>query len=78
MFFLIVVNLVYAFFETFAIIHAVTEGGPARATEILVDKVYRDGEGLGGSSAQSGILMALVIALAVLQFRYIERGVHYQ
>jgi sn-glycerol 3-phosphate transport system permease protein len=65
-FFLIVVNLVYAFFETFPIIHAVTSGGPARATEILVYKVYRDGvEGLdlGGSSAQSVILMLIVIAL---------------
>jgi sn-glycerol 3-phosphate transport system permease protein len=80
-FFLIVVNLVYAFFETFAIIHAVTSGGPARATEILVYKVFRDGvEGLdlGGSSAQSVILMALVITLTVLQFRYVERRVQYQ
>ena len=80
-FFLIVVNLVYAFFETFAIIHAVTSGGPARATEILVYKVFRDGvEGLdlGGSSAQSVILMLIVIALTVLQFRYIERRVQYQ
>ncbi|MGH6903850.1 MAG: sn-glycerol-3-phosphate ABC transporter permease UgpA [Geminicoccaceae bacterium] len=79
-FFLIVVNLVYAFFETFAIIHAVTSGGPARATEILVYKVFRDGvEGLdlGGSSAQSVILMAIVIALTVLQFRYVERRVQY-
>ena len=80
-FFLIVVNLVYAFFETFAIIHAVTSGGPARATEILVYKVFRDGvEGLdlGGSSAQSVILMLIVIALTVLQFRYVERRVQYQ
>jgi sn-glycerol 3-phosphate transport system permease protein len=80
-FFLIVVNLVYAFFETFAIIHAVTSGGPARATEILVYKVFRDGvEGLdlGGSSAQSVILMVIVIALTVLQFRYVERRVQYQ
>ena len=80
-FFLIVVNLVYAFFETFAIIHAVTSGGPARATEILVYKVYRDGvEGLdlGGSAAQSVILMLIVIALTVLQFRYVERRVQYQ
>jgi sn-glycerol 3-phosphate transport system permease protein len=77
----VVVNLVYAFFETFAIIHAVTSGGPARATEILVYKVYRDGvEGLdlGGSAAQSVILMLLVIALTVLQFRYVERRVQYQ
>jgi sn-glycerol 3-phosphate transport system permease protein len=80
-FFLVVVNLVYAFFETFAIIHAVTSGGPARATEILVYKVYRDGvEGLdlGGSAAQSVILMAIVITLTVLQFRYVERRVQYQ
>jgi sn-glycerol 3-phosphate transport system permease protein len=80
-FFLIVVNLVYAFFETFAIIHAVTSGGPARATEILVYKVFRDGvEGLdlGGSSAQSVILMLIVIALTVIQFRYVERRVQYQ
>jgi sn-glycerol 3-phosphate transport system permease protein len=80
-FFLVVVNLVYAFFETFAIIHAVTSGGPARATEILVYKVYRDGvEGLdlGGSAAQSVILMLIVIALTVLQFRYVERRVQYQ
>jgi sn-glycerol 3-phosphate transport system permease protein len=80
-FFLVVVNLVYAFFETFAIIDAVTSGGPARATEILVFKVYRDGFvglDLGGSSAQSVILMLIVIALTVVQFRYIERRVQYQ
>jgi sn-glycerol 3-phosphate transport system permease protein len=79
-FFLLVVNLVYAFFETFAIIHAVTGGGPARATEILVFKVYRDGFealDLGGSSAQSVILMIIVICLTVIQFRYIERRVQY-
>lgn len=79
-FFLIVVNVVYAFFETFAIIHAVTSGGPARATEILVFKVYKDGfEGLdlGGSAAQSVVLMAIVIALTVVQFRYVERRVEY-
>jgi sn-glycerol 3-phosphate transport system permease protein len=79
-FFLIVVNVVYAFFETFGIIHAVTQGGPARATEILVYKVFRDGfEGLdlGGSAAQSVILMGIVITLTVVQFRYIERRVQY-
>jgi sn-glycerol 3-phosphate transport system permease protein len=79
-FFLVVVNVVYAFFETFGIIHAVTQGGPARATEILVYKVYRDGFvglDLGSSAAQSVILMAIVIALTVVQFRYIERRVHY-
>jgi len=80
-FFLVVVNLVYSFFETFAVIHATTSGGPARATEILVYKVYRDGfEGLdlGGSSAQSVILMIIVITLTVIQFRYVERRVQYQ
>lgn len=80
-FFLLVVNIVYAFFETFPIVHAVTGGGPARATEILVYKVFRDGfEGLdlGGSAAQSVILMAIVITLTIIQFRYIERRVQYQ
>lgn len=79
-FFLLVVNIVYAFFETFAIIHATTRGGPANATEILVYKVYRDGFvglDLGGSAAQSVILMAIVITLTVVQFRYIERKVQY-
>jgi sn-glycerol 3-phosphate transport system permease protein len=80
-FFLIVVNVVYAFFETFGIIHAVTQGGPARATEILVYKVFRDGFiglDLGGSAAQSVILMLIVVLLTVVQFRYIERRVQYQ
>jgi sn-glycerol 3-phosphate transport system permease protein len=80
-FFLVVVNLVYAFFETFGIIHAVTSGGPARATEILVYKVYRDGFialDLGGSAAQSVILMLIVITLTALQFLYVERRVQYQ
>ena len=79
-FFLVVVNVVYAFFDTFGIIHAVTHGGPAKATEILVYKVYNDGFvglDLGGSAAQSAILMALVIGLTVIQFRYIERRVQY-
>ena len=79
-FFLIVVNLVYAFFETFGIIHAVTQGGPYKSTEILVYKVYNDGFvglDLGGSSAQSVILMIIVISLTVFQFRYIERRVQY-
>ncbi|MEE9251691.1 MAG: sn-glycerol-3-phosphate ABC transporter permease UgpA [Alphaproteobacteria bacterium] len=79
-FFLIVVNIVYAFFDTFGIIHAVTSGGPAGATNILVYKVYNDGFiglDLGGSAAQSVVLMAIVIALTVFQFRYIERKVHY-
>jgi sn-glycerol 3-phosphate transport system permease protein len=80
-FFLVVVNLVYAFFDTFGIIHAVTSGGPARATEILVYKVFRDGFialDLGGSAAQSVILMLIVITLTALQFHYVERRVQYQ
>ncbi|MGH6946328.1 MAG: sn-glycerol-3-phosphate ABC transporter permease UgpA [Kiloniellales bacterium] len=79
-FFLLVVNLVYAFFETFGIIHTVTGGGPGQATTILVYKVYADGFvglDLGSSSAQSVILMLVVIALTVIQFRFIERRVHY-
>ena len=79
-FFLIVVNVVYAFFETFGIIHAVTQGGPYKSTEILVYKVYNDGFvglDLGSSSAQSVILMIIVISLTVFQFRYIERRVQY-
>ena len=74
------VNLVYAFFDTFGIIHAVTGGGPAKATETLVYKVFNDGFiGLdfGGSAAQSVVLMAIVIGLTVIQFRYIERRVMY-
>jgi len=79
-FFLLVVNTVYAFFDTFGIIHAVTGGGPAKATETLVYKVYNDGFVnliLGDSAAQSVILMAIVIALTAVQFRYVERKVHY-
>jgi sn-glycerol 3-phosphate transport system permease protein len=79
-FFLLVVNLVYAFFDTFGIIDAATEGGPSRATTTLVYKVFHDGfKGLdlGGSAAQSVILMAIVISLTVVQFRYIERKVQY-
>ncbi len=79
-FFLLVVNIVYAFFDTFGVIHAVTGGGPAKATEILVYKVYYDGVhalDLGASSAQSAILMLIVIALTFVQFRFIERRVHY-
>lgn len=79
-FFLLVVNVVYAFFDTFAIIDAATSGGPAKATEILVYKVYHDGFkalDLGGSAAQSVILMVIVIALTVVQFRYVERKVSY-
>jgi sn-glycerol 3-phosphate transport system permease protein len=79
-FFLLVVNVVYAFFDTFGVIHAVTGGGPGKATEILVYKVYYDGMialDLGGSAAQSVILMAIVIGLTVVQFRYVEKQVHY-
>jgi sn-glycerol 3-phosphate transport system permease protein len=79
-FFLIVVNIVYAFFDTFGVIHNVTQGGPSKATEILVYKVWYDGivgTDLGGSAAQSVVLMAIVIALTAIQFRFIERRVHY-
>jgi sn-glycerol 3-phosphate transport system permease protein len=78
--FLRVVNIVYAFFDTFGIIDASTSGGPGKSTEILVYKVYADGfKGLdlGGSAAQSVILMAIVIGLTVIQFRYVERKVTY-
>jgi sn-glycerol 3-phosphate transport system permease protein len=79
-FFLLVVNIVYAFFDTFGIIDAVTNGGPAKATEVLVYKVYYDGVvalNLGTSSAQSVILMGIVILLTAIQFRYVEKKVHY-
>jgi len=79
-FFLLVVNVVYAFFDTFAIVDAATSGGPVQATSILVFKVYQDGVqalDLGGSAAQSVVLMAIVIALTVVQFRFIERKVQY-
>jgi sn-glycerol 3-phosphate transport system permease protein len=79
-FFLLVVNIVYAFFETFAIVDAITQGGPGQETSILVYKVYHDGFkalDFGGSAAQSVILMAIVITLTVLQFRFIERRVNY-
>jgi sn-glycerol 3-phosphate transport system permease protein len=79
-FFLMVVNVVYAFFDTFAIIDASTGGGPVQATTILVFKVYQDGTqalDLNSSAAQSVILMAIVVALSVIQFRYVERKVQY-
>ena len=79
-FFLLVVNTVYAFFDTFGIIHSVTGGGPAKATETLVYKVYNDGFvnlNLGSSAAQSVILMVIVIALTAFQFRFVEKRVHY-
>ena len=79
-FFLLVVNVVYAMFDTFGVIHATTQGGPSQATNTLVYKVYADGfvgTNLGSSAAQSVVLMAIVIALTVVQFRYIERRVNY-
>jgi sn-glycerol 3-phosphate transport system permease protein len=79
-FYLLVVNIVYAFFNTFGIIHAMTRGGPGKATETLVYKVWSDGFvglDLGGSAAQSVILMAIVVLLTLVQFRFIERRVHY-
>lgn len=79
-FFLLTVNLVYAFFDTFGVIHALTQGGPAKATETLIYKVYVDGVenlNLGASAAQSVILMLIVIAVTAVQFRFIERKVHY-
>lgn len=79
-FFLLVINTTYAFFDTFGIIHAVTGGGPGKATETLVYKVYNDGFVnliLGDSAAQSVILMVIVIALTAFQFRYVEKKVHY-
>jgi sn-glycerol 3-phosphate transport system permease protein len=80
LFFLLTVNLVYVFFDTFGIIDATTTGGPAKATETLVYKVYADGKGggdLGSSAAQSVVLMIIVIALTAFQFRFIERRVSY-
>jgi sn-glycerol 3-phosphate transport system permease protein len=79
-FFLLVINLVYAFCDTFAVIHATTSGGPGTATTTLVYKVFHDGFeslDLGGSAAQSVILMLIVGGLTIIQFRYIERNIHY-
>ena len=79
-FFLLVINIVYAFFETFAIVDATTHGGPGKATSILVYRVYYDGfkaMDMGGSAAQSVILMLVVVVLTVLQFRFVERKVQY-
>lgn len=79
-FFLLVVNIVYSMFETFAVIDATTEGGPAQATNIMVYKVYFDGfigQNLGSSAAQSVILMLIVISLTVIQFRWVEKKVEY-
>ena len=79
-FFLLVVNVVYSFFETFGVIHTITSGGPQQATTILVYKVYADGfvgQDLGSSAAQSVVLLVVVGILTVLQFKYIEKKVHY-
>lgn len=79
-FFLFIMNMVFSFFETFGLIHAVTQGGPGDATTIMVYKAYMDGfvnMRIGPSAAQSAILMALVISLTVLQFRYAEKRVNY-
>jgi len=79
-FFLLVINVVYAFFDTFAIVDAATNGGPGKDTAILVYKVYYDGFkalDLGGSAAQSVVLMVIVIALTAIQFRYVEKKVQY-
>jgi len=79
-FFLLVINIVYAFFETFAIVDTATQGGPGKATAILVYKVYYDGFkalDLGGSAAQSVVLMIIVVTLTVIQFRYVEKKVQY-
>ena len=79
-FFLLVINVVYAFFDTFAIVDASTQGGPGKDTAILVYKVYYDGfkaMDLGGSAAQSVVLMAIVVGLTVIQFRFVEKRVTY-
>ena len=79
-FFLLVINVVYAFFDTFGIVDATTKGGPGKDTAILVYKVYYDGFkalDMGGSAAQSVVLMTIVIALTVLQFRFVEKKVQY-
>lgn len=79
-FFLLVINIVYAFFDTFGIIDATTQGGPGKDTSILVYKVYYDGFkalDMGGSAAQSVVLMVIVISLTVIQFRFVEKKVNY-
>ncbi|MGN6767578.1 MAG: glycerol-3-phosphate transporter permease, partial [Rhizobiaceae bacterium] len=79
-FFLLVINTVYAMFDTFAVIHATTQGGPAQATNTLVYKVFQDGFiglNIGSSATQSVVLMVIVIALTFVQFRWIERNVQY-
>jgi sn-glycerol 3-phosphate transport system permease protein len=80
LFFVTVMNIIYSFFETFGVIHMMTQGGPGGATNILVYKVYRDGFiglDLGSSAAQSIVLMSLIIVITVLQFKYVEKKVQY-
>lgn len=80
LFFVTVMNIIYSFFETFGVIHMMTQGGPGGATNILVYKVYQDGFiglDLGSSAAQSIVLMTLIIVITVLQFKYVERKVQY-
>ena len=77
---MLVINIVYAFFDTFAIVDATTHGGPGQETSILVYKVYYDGfkaMDMGGSAAQSVVLMTIVVALTVIQFRFVEKKVNY-
>jgi len=72
--------VIYAFFDTFGVIDAVTQGGPAKATEVLVFKIFLDGfkgQDYGGAAAQSVILMVIVVGLTIAQFRYVEKKVHY-
>ena len=80
LFFVTVMNIIFSFFETFGVIHAVTQGGPGGATNILVYKVYQDGFiglNLGSSAAQSIVLMGLIVIITLVQFKYVERKVHY-
>ena len=79
-FFLLVVNIVYSFFETFGVIHTITSGGPQQSTTVLVYKVFSDGfigQDLGSSAAQSVVLLVVVGLLTIIQFKYIEKRVHY-
>jgi sn-glycerol 3-phosphate transport system permease protein len=79
-FFLLVVNVVYSFFETFGVIHTITSGGPQQSTTVLVYKVFSDGfvgQDLGSSSAQSVILLFVVGLLTIVQFKFVEKRVHY-
>ena len=80
LFFVTVMNIIYSFFETFGVVHVMTQGGPGGATNILVYKVYQDGFiglNLGASSSQSVVLMTLIIVITLLQFKYVEKKVQY-